>query len=549
MKVYKQEILDGVGEAVKATASVAYCTQASVVDHATDSPVLEKVLAANANPQQVDLYYIKSVLVSTGWNKNDDVFPPEATFSARHTPEDKQFNFMHNENDIIGHITGSYVVDGNGEKIEGDETPERFDIVTEAVLYNSWSDPQNRERMSTIIAEIEQGKWFVSMECLFAGFDYAVINPDGGHKVVARNEESAFLTKHLRAYGGTGEYDGYKIGRALRDISFSGKGLVNKPANPRSYIIDASSDSVTDNHESHSLTFPTGDYIMADEIKNEEVEAELAVASEEVTTEAEVTEIITDEAPAPVAEVEEVVEDVAPEVVEEAAPEVEVVTEEVVAETTEEVAEEVAEEVVAEEVVEATEEVAEEAAETEADCDKDHDAEKKKKVEEDKKSSADETIATLEAAKVDLVAKIEALELELAGYKAKEEEEKKAKMMEKKKASLAEAGIEGEQADAILALSIDDETFAAIVAAVAAKVEAKEETVEAKADEEEVSESSDDTNVAEAADADADEVSEELFEDLSSTEATLVDASEDQSEIEVARAAVSEWLTNNVLSK
>ena len=50
MKVYKQEILDGVGEAVKATASVAYCTQASVVDHATDSPVLEKVLAANANP-------------------------------------------------------------------------------------------------------------------------------------------------------------------------------------------------------------------------------------------------------------------------------------------------------------------------------------------------------------------------------------------------------------------------------------------------------------------------------------------------------------------
>ena len=121
--------------------------------------------------------------------------------------------------------------------------------------------------------------------------------------------------------------------------------------------------------------------------------------------------------------------------------------------------------------------------------------------------------------------------------------------MEKKKASLAEAGIEGEQAEAILALSIDDETFAAIIAAFAAKVEAKEEeTVEAKADEEEVSESSDDTDVAEAA-ADAEEVSEELFEELSSTEATLVDASEDQSELEIARAAVSDWLTNNVLSK
>ena len=47
-------------------------------------------------------------------------------------------------------------------------------------------------------------------------------------RIVARNDESAFLTKHLRAYGGTGEYEGYKIGRSLRDISFSGKGLVSK---------------------------------------------------------------------------------------------------------------------------------------------------------------------------------------------------------------------------------------------------------------------------------------------------------------------------------
>ena len=161
MQVYKQEILDGVGEAVKATASVAYCTQASVTTEKVASDIVEKIVAANANPQQVDLYYIKSVLVSTGWNKNDDVFNPEVTFAARNTPEDKQFNFMHNENDIIGHITGSYVVDQAGNKIDSTEAPEQFDIITEAVLYNSWSDPDNRERMSKIIAEIEQGKWFV----------------------------------------------------------------------------------------------------------------------------------------------------------------------------------------------------------------------------------------------------------------------------------------------------------------------------------------------------------------------------------------------------
>ena len=38
------------------------------------------------------------------------------------------------------------------------------------------------------------------------------------NKVIARDENSAFLTKHLRAYGGTGQYDGYTVGRLLRSI-------------------------------------------------------------------------------------------------------------------------------------------------------------------------------------------------------------------------------------------------------------------------------------------------------------------------------------------
>tara|TARA_R110000824_G_scaffold209287_1_gene395079 strand:- start:47 stop:1057 length:1011 start_codon:yes stop_codon:yes gene_type:complete len=88
-----------------------------------------------------------------------------------------------------------------------------------------------------MISEIEEGKWFVSMECLFNGFDYAVVTPDGSNSVIARDENSAFLTKHLRAYGGEGQYEGYKVGRLLKNISFSGKGLVNNPANPNSVIL------------------------------------------------------------------------------------------------------------------------------------------------------------------------------------------------------------------------------------------------------------------------------------------------------------------------
>jgi hypothetical protein len=79
------------------------------------------------------------------------------------------------------------------------------------------------------------------MEALFSDFDYAVVTPKGEHKTIARNEESAFLTKHLRAYGGQGEYDGYTVGRLLRNINFSGKGLVSNPANPRSVILNEDS--------------------------------------------------------------------------------------------------------------------------------------------------------------------------------------------------------------------------------------------------------------------------------------------------------------------
>jgi hypothetical protein len=287
MKIYPQEISDGVADLVQSSASLAYCAPAILCTGGDAETIAfaEKVKAESANPKQLDLYYIKSILVSTGWNKNDDVFTPEATFAARNTPEDKQFNFMHNENDIIGHITGSYVVDKEGNKVEAEEAPKDFDIISEAVLYNSWTDPENRERMKQIIAEIEDGKWFVSMECLFAGFDYALTDEYGKASILHRNEGSAFLTKHLRAYGGTGEYEGRKIGRSLQNISFSGKGLVSKPANPRSVILDASRASSNSVNED-LLTLGGSDMSDTNVLEKQlaEVRSELASAKEECVT-------------------------------------------------------------------------------------------------------------------------------------------------------------------------------------------------------------------------------------------------------------------------
>ena len=255
MKVYAQEIEDGLQDAIQNNNTVAYCSpvmskedliEATASELESDHEVALSFMGAKAeNKEQIDLYYLSSVLVSTGWNKNDDVFDAQEMWDARSTPEDKQFNYMHNEADIIGHITGNYIVDFDGNVMDSQAeweeagSPEEFNIITNAVLYKSWSDPSLRERMNNIVEEIDEGnKWVVSMECLFPNFDYALKDSQGEFKVVKREEASAFLTKHLRAYGGTGKYEGYTVGRLLRNISFSGKGLVSKPANPRSVILN-----------------------------------------------------------------------------------------------------------------------------------------------------------------------------------------------------------------------------------------------------------------------------------------------------------------------
>jgi uncharacterized coiled-coil protein SlyX len=235
MKIYQQELNDGLSEQMQATARIAFecpILQEEIKTNATD---IEKSLAF-MDKNQPDLFHLNSVLVSAGWNKNDDVFTSEYLWAAKDTPVNKQFNYMHDDNDIIGHITASMVVDKDGNIISDfPENESSLDIITSAVIYRAWSDPEVRERIENLISEIKEGKWAVSMECIFEDFDYAIRGPEGD-RVLSRSETSAFLTKHLRVYGGTGEYHGYKVGRLLKGFYFSGKGLVDNPANPRSII-------------------------------------------------------------------------------------------------------------------------------------------------------------------------------------------------------------------------------------------------------------------------------------------------------------------------
>tara|TARA_B100001123_G_C15339220_1_gene1034079 strand:+ start:4062 stop:5573 length:1512 start_codon:yes stop_codon:yes gene_type:complete len=502
MKIYKQEKIDGIADLVKSQSSLAYCTQANIAVDKPQADQLKKILA-KSNPDQYDLYYLESVLVSTGWNKNDDVFAAQEVWSARNTPEDKQFNFMHNENDIIGHITGSYILDKKGKKVDAKEEqgPSEFDIITQAVLYNSWTDPENRDRMQNIISEIEEGKWFVSMECLFAGFDYALIDPEGKNQVLTRDESTAFLTKHLRAYGGSGEYEGYHVGRALRNISFSGKGLVSKPANPRSIILNSSKAFHVD--ESDIITdFQIGDVQMSDNLNLLEkqvtdLQVQLASAKEENDAMKQNIEAAKD---------------------------------------------------------------AEFAATVEA---FENSAAKK----DEAIAELEETIKSTQARIAELEDALAQKSEELSEAVQTVADMKHQEQLAKRLADLVEAGLEAEEAQESLAsfASLADEDFDAIVQILAkkkSKYEEKDKDDKKKKDEdkkddkgnpfaseteaEEETETEAEQSEAEEVEA---EVSEEIFDEVESSEATLVEASSEEDELQSTRANIAEWLSENVLNK
>lgn len=188
--------------------------------------------------EQPDLALVVAILVSTGWNLNDDIFTPAEVWRARTSPVHKPMNDNHRADKILGHIVQAKALDKSGVEIElneGDSPPEEFDIEVAGVLYRFF--PELADRIDEIITKAQSGEIYVSMEAWFPDFGYGIIDPTtGATKLVERNDQTAFLTKHLRSYGGTGEYLGYKIGRVLKDIVFGAQGFVDTPANPESVI-------------------------------------------------------------------------------------------------------------------------------------------------------------------------------------------------------------------------------------------------------------------------------------------------------------------------
>lgn len=194
----------------------------------------------NASIKDKELFYHTSILVSTNWNKNGDVFLPQVVWAAKDTPIHKPTNLEHDNNKIIGHMTNSWAIGTDNKLIANDTTdadlPSKFHILVGSVIYKFWPDnEQYAVSVGKLLEEISNGSKYVSMECRFDDFDYALAS-ENNIKILTRNEQTSFLSKHLSAYGGTGEFKQFKIGRVVKNISFCGKGYVDKPANPESVI-------------------------------------------------------------------------------------------------------------------------------------------------------------------------------------------------------------------------------------------------------------------------------------------------------------------------
>jgi len=517
MKIYKAELEAGLEQQIRANASIAYTMPTMLDNDVASSNTFStdiKDIVAKASAEDDDVFKVYSILVSTSWNKNDDVFSPEEVWASRETPMYKPTNLEHDEKVIVGNIIGNWPVDKNFDlldgQIENKDLPDVYHILVASVIYRQWQDPEYKARAEQLIKEIQAGQKCVSMECIFKGFDYAVESPDGEYHVIARGENTAFLTQHLRAYGGGGVYQDHKVGRLLRNITFSGKGFVANPANPDSIIFNSDRDfpfskascidglcfnkkGVSNIVVENPISEPKQESEMSDYLEKEVADLKAALES----SKAEVKELTEKLSEASVKEYETQIEELKASL---------------------------------------------------------------ENVETEKQSfvtvaeAAEEKVTSLEATIAELTEKLTEAEAMMHGMKEKEKKEKRM-------ASLVEAGMDAEEAAAEVDTfdNLTDEQFEVFAMKMQkymkggkVKAEETEEATEVEASVEETEEVAETEASAEEVEAEVTEASEEVLDTAEvQEEANLSVASEDVEEEAVAslRSNLNDWVNQKVLKK
>ena len=188
-----------------------------------------------------DVLFFSGIFVSSGANLNDAFFMPAEMVAAHHTIDNKALDIEHEETEIVGHIYSSAFVDRAGNKLDIQDLKKMhkseldkmdLDVMIAGILYKS--------RFPELAREVQENKWKLSMETYFADYDIKI-----GNLVMSRQEAEALglasdsvLGRVARILKKGKEMAKGEITRVLRDLMFSGCGLVKNPANPRSLILE-----------------------------------------------------------------------------------------------------------------------------------------------------------------------------------------------------------------------------------------------------------------------------------------------------------------------
>lgn len=234
-----------------------------------------------------DVMPISSILVTDIWNANNDVFTAEEIIKAEQTPHFKPINWMHrgsedSQNENIGVMVEAQLIYGDFPEMNFMEDDQKDEIVSSNL--NTVSGKVHIKQDGVIWAQyfpsyaskIRSGmakeNLYVSMECFFEDFGYCLRKDEDDESPIFlnRSNSNSSMSKDLIQYGGSGntKYKGskYQIGRWLKNIIFSGQGIVIEPANKRkgkilSVIINDTNKSKADidpNFDPSSTNAPTG---------------------------------------------------------------------------------------------------------------------------------------------------------------------------------------------------------------------------------------------------------------------------------------------------
>lgn len=225
--------------------------EAPITVHKETSELKEKASKVIELPQekdkQPDLAYFSAIFVSSGENLNHAYFLGSELVAAEGTIVNKALDIEHKEEDIVGHIYERAFTDKEGNKLELNELAsmetasldnQEMHIAVAGIIY--------RTRFPELAKEVAEGKWHVSMECYYQSYDVKV-----GDLIISKNEaevlglassDDRVLGKLAKVIKNKKEIAAGEIARVLRGICFSGCGVVKKPANPPSVILETATE-------------------------------------------------------------------------------------------------------------------------------------------------------------------------------------------------------------------------------------------------------------------------------------------------------------------